>query len=111
MPRYREAKRAPLAIALTRVRTAQALDDLAEMLLRLMPKRQHTAQEALAAYRRAHQEQTDALLSLLSEGVGGWQHSETAEAQRKTISTLSGEDADNILEQCEAHRAYAGNNA
>jgi hypothetical protein len=58
MQRYREAKRATLAIALTRVRTAQALDDLAEMFLRLMQKMHHTAKEALDAYRRAHQEQS-----------------------------------------------------
>jgi hypothetical protein len=110
MHRYQEAKRATLAIALTRVRTAQALDDLAAMLLRLMQKMHHKAKEALDAYRREHQAQTDALISLLSELVGGWQHSETAEEQLKTISALIGEDADTILEQCEAHLAYAGNN-
>jgi Domain of unknown function (DUF4158) len=110
MHRYREAKRATLAVALIRVRTAQALDDLAEMFLRLMQKMHHKAKEALDAYRREHQEQTDALVSLLSELVGGWQKSETAEEQLKTINALIGEEADKILEQCEAHLAYAGNN-
>jgi TnpA family transposase len=110
MNRFREAKRATLAITLTRVRTAQALDDLAEMFLRLMQKMHHKAKEALDAYQREHQEQTDALISLLSELVGGWQKSETAEEQLKAISSLIGEDADKILEQCEAHLAYAGNN-
>ena len=110
MNRFGEAKRAALAVALTRVRTAQALDDLAEMFLRLMQKMHHKAKEALDAYRREHQEQTDALISLLSELVGGWQQSETGEEQLKTISTLIGGDADTILEQCEAHLAYAGNN-
>ena len=110
MNRYREAKRATLAVALIRVRTARALDDLAEMFLRLMQKMHHTAKEALDAYQREHQEQTDALISLLSELVGGWQHSETAEEQLNTISALIGENADTILEQCEAHLAYAGNN-
>jgi hypothetical protein len=75
-----------------------------------MQKMHHKAKETLDAYRREHQEQTDALISLLSELVGGWQHSETAEEQLKTISALIGEDADKILEQCEAHLAYAGNN-
>jgi hypothetical protein len=110
MNRFRDAKRATLAITLTRVRTAQALDDLTEMFLRLMQKMHHKAKEALDAYRREHQEQTDALISLLSELVGGWQNGETAEEQLQTISTLIGEDADKILEQCEAHLAYSGNN-
>src|SRR5215831_13322575 len=110
MNRCREAKRTALAVALIRVRTAQALDDLAEMFLRLMQKMHHKAKEALDAYRCEHQEQTDALITLLSELVGGWQRSETAEKQLKTISALIGEDADKILEQCEAHLAYAGNN-
>jgi hypothetical protein len=110
MNRYREAKRATLAVTLTRVRTAQALDDLAEMFIRLMQKMHHKAKEALDAYRREHQEQTDALVSLLSELVGGWQKSETSDEQLKTISALIGEGADKILEQCEAHLAYAGNN-
>src|SRR5262245_6632799 len=90
MNRCREAKRTALAVALIRVRTAQALDDLAEMFLRLMQKMHHKAKEALDAYRREHQEQTDTLISLLSELVGGWQHRETAEEQLKTISTLIG---------------------
>jgi len=109
MHRYREAKRVTLAVAFIRVRTAQTLDDLAEMFLRLMQKMHQKAKEALEAYRHDHQEQTDALVALLSELVGGWQQSATAEEQLTTIHTLIGEDADKILEQCEAHLAYAGN--
>jgi TnpA family transposase len=110
MNRYQEVKRVTLAVALIRVRTAQALDDLAEMFLRLMHRMHHKAKEALDDYQSQHLEQTDALISLLSEFVGGWQKSETAEEQLKTISALIGEDADTILEQCEAYLAYAGNN-
>ena len=93
-----------------RVRTAQALDDLAEMFIRLMQKFHHKAKEALDDYREQHQEQTDALISLLSQIVSSWQSSETAEEQLRTIGALLGEDADTIREQCEAHLAYAGNN-
>jgi len=111
MNRYRDAQRATLAVALTRVHTAQALDDLAEMFLRLRQKMHHKAQAALDASRRAHPEPTEALLSLLSERVGGWQQSETTEEQLKTIRTVIGADTDNILEQCAAHLAYAGHNS
>jgi TnpA family transposase len=111
MNRHREAKRATLVVALIRVCTAQALDDLAEMCLRLMQKMHQKAKEALDAYRHEHQAQTDALISLLSELVGGWQKSETTEEQLKMLSVFIGEDADKILEQCDAHLAYAGNNS
>ena len=57
------AKRLTLAVTLIRVRTAQALDDLAEMFIRLMHKFHHKAKEALDEYRDQHQEQTDALVS------------------------------------------------
>ena len=67
-----EPKRYTLAVALIRVRTAQALDDLVEMFLRRLQKLHQQAKEALAAYRDQHQEQTDALVALLGHIVGGW---------------------------------------
>jgi TnpA family transposase len=104
------AKRLTLAVTLIRVRTAQALDDLAEMFIRLMHKFHHKAKEALDAYRDEHQEQPEALVSLLSQIVSGWQSSETPEEQLRTIGALLGEDVDTIRERCEAYLAYAGNN-
>jgi TnpA family transposase len=105
-----EAKRLTLAVALLRVRTAQALDDLAEMFIRRMQKLHHKAAEALDEYRRQHQEQTDALIALLGRIVNGWQASEQPERQLQTIDALIGKDAERIREQCEAHMGYAGNN-
>ena len=110
MHEAQERKRLTLAVALIRIRTAQALDDLTEMFIRLMQKMHHKAKEALDEYRSQQQEQTDALVALLSQMVGGWQKSETPEEQLTTIGTLIGEDAETILAQCEAHLAYAGNN-
>lgn len=98
-------------MALIRVRTAQALDDLTEMCIRLRQKMHHKAKEALEESRSQHQEQTEALVALLSQMVGGWQTSETTEEPLTTIGTLMGEDAETILAQCEAHLAYAGNNS
>lgn len=110
MNETQQAKRVTLALALIRVRTAQALDDLAEMFIRRMQKLHHTAKDALEAYRHQHQEQTDALISLLGQIVGGWQQSELPEQRLQTIDTLIGHQADTIREQCEAHLGYAGNN-
>ena len=105
-----EAKRVALAVALIRVRTAQALDDLTDMCIRRLQKLHHQGNEALAEYRRQHQEQTDALIALLGQIVTGWQDSETPEHRLTMLDTLLGEDAEAIREQCEVHMGYAGNN-
>lgn len=105
-----ELKRVTLAVALIRVRTAQALDDLADMFIRRIQKLHHQAKEALEAYRLQHQEQTDALIALLGRIVGGWQAGETPEQRLKAIYDQIGDNADTIREQCEAHMGYAGNN-
>jgi TnpA family transposase len=105
-----EAKRVALAVALIRVRTAQALDDLTDMFIRRMQKLQHQGNDALAEYRRQHQEQTDALIALLGQIVTGWQDSETPEQRLTMLDTRLGEDAEAIREQCEVHMGYAGNN-
>jgi hypothetical protein len=53
-----ESKRYTLAITLIRMRTAQALDDLAEMFIRRMQKLHYQAKEALETYRRQHMEES-----------------------------------------------------
>lgn len=110
MKETQQPKRLTLAVALIRIRTAQALDDLADMFIRRMQKLHHQGNEALAAYRREHQEQTDGLIALLGQIVSGWQASECVEQRLRTMESLIGNDAESIREQCEAHMGYAGNN-
>ena len=105
-----EPKRLTLAVALIRVRTAQALDDLAEMFSRHVQKLHHRAQEALDLYRHHHQEQVDGLIALLEQIVSGWQQSEQPEQRLRAIDALIGKDADTIREQCATHLSFAGNN-
>ena len=105
-----EPKRFTLAVALIRVRTAQALVDLAEMLIRRMQKLHHQAKDALEEYRHQHQEQTDALIALLGKIVSGWHSHETPEKRLKAVDTMIGEDAKAILAQCDTHLGYADNN-
>jgi TnpA family transposase len=105
-----ETKRFTLAVALIRVRTAQAKDDLAEMFIRCIQKLHHKAKDALSEYRHQQQEQTDALISLLGKIAQSWQVSELPEQKLLAIDTLLGDDAEAIEQQCEAHMGYAGNN-
>lgn len=94
-----------------RVRTAQALDDLAERCIRLMHTCHPKAQEALDDYREPHQEPTEALIPLLSQLVSGWQTRETAEEPLQTMGALLGADGDTMLARCEASLASAGNHS
>jgi TnpA family transposase len=105
-----EPKRCTLAVVLLRVRTAQALDDVAEMFIRRVQKLHQHGKEALEEYRRHHQEQTDALVSLLGQIVSGWQNSPTPAERLATIDTVIGAQAEMIREQCEIHLEYAGDN-
>ena len=103
-------KRFTLAVALIRIRTAQALDDLAEMFLRRLQKLHQQAHDALEEYRLQHQEQTDALIAFLGQIVMDWQASNTPVQRLQAIDALLGEDVDTIRAPCETHLGYAGNN-
>jgi hypothetical protein len=105
-----QSKPLTLAVALIRVRTAQALDDLADMLIRRMQQLHHQGQEALKEYRDQHQEQIEALIALLGQLVSDWQANETPEQRLIALTTRIGDDAETICAQCEAHMGYAGNN-
>ena len=91
MQAMQETKRVALAVALIRVRTAQALDDLADMFIRRLQKLHQQANDALAEYRRQHQEQTDTLIALLAQIVTGWQDSDTPEQRLAVVDTLLGD--------------------
>jgi len=108
--RLRESKRYALAAALLRRQVAKAVDELTEMFLRRMHKLHQSAEEALAEYRRHHQAQTDALITVLYDITQTVVHEDAQETGWATIVKLLSPEPTTILAQCEAHRAYAGNN-
>ena len=106
-----ESKRLALMAALLRGQVAQALDDAAEMFVRLMTRMHNQAKEALDDYRDEHAAETDALVALLRETVLACQDQEAERDARLTaVEGLLLPDADAILAKCEAHAAFAGNN-
>jgi TnpA family transposase len=110
MQAIQEAKRVTLAVALIRLRTAQALDDLAEMFIRRLQKLHNQGQKALEDYREQHQAQTEALITLLGQIVSDWQASDSPAQRLEALDTRIGTKADTIRAQCEAYLGYAGNN-
>src|SRR3954462_8390082 len=106
-----EARRLALMVALLRRQAAQALDDLAEMFVRLTQRMHARAKDALEAHRTRHAEDTDGLVPLLREAVltcrdGG----PDRDARLTAVEQLLLPDAVGILARCEAHAALAGNN-
>lgn len=106
-----ESKRLALMAALLRGQVAQALDDAAEMFVRLMTRMHNRAREALDEYRARHAAETDTLVALLREAVLACQDQEAErDARLAAVEGLLLPDAGAILAKCEAHAAFAGNN-
>jgi TnpA family transposase len=111
LSRTMESRRVALMAALLRGQVAQALDDAAEMFVRLMTRMHNRAKEALDEYRARHAAETDTLIALLRETVLACQDQEAERDARLTaVEGLLLPDADAILAKCEAHAAFAGNN-
>jgi Domain of unknown function (DUF4158) len=109
--RMAESKRLALMAALLRGQVAQALDDAAEMFVRLTTRMHNRAKEALEQHRARHAAETDALVALLRETVLACQDREASPDSRlAAVEGLLPPDADAILAKCEAHAAFAGNN-
>jgi len=106
-----ESRRLALMAALLRQQVAQALDDAAEMFVRLTTRMHNRAKEALDEHRARQAAETDALVALLRQTVLACQDQEAERDGRlAAIEELLLPDADAILTKCEAHAAFAGNN-
>ncbi len=106
-----EARRLALMAALLRGQVARALDDAAEMFVRLTTRMHNRAREALEEHRARHAAETDALVALLRETVLACGDRDAGpDGRLSAVEDLLLPDADAILARCEAHAAFAGNN-
>jgi hypothetical protein len=105
------SKRDARAAARLRRHVATALDELTQLLLRRMPTLPQHGEEALAAYRRPHQAQLDALLHVLDNVTPVGLQEKTQDTGGKAVGKLFSPAPPTSLAQCEAHHAYAGNNS
>ena len=103
-------KRATLVAALLVVQSARVLDELAEMFIKRMGRIHQRGKEALAQHREQEQKLTDHLIGTLRELVTAY-HGGGTEAQRlAAMGNILGGRSDEVIQQCDAHQAYAGNN-
>src|SRR5207248_4518788 len=105
MLEMRPQKRYTLAAALIRAQVARTLDDLGETLIKRMTKIHHKGQEALADYRRRQQGRTDELITILRDLVGAMRGKESARKMLAAMRAVVGDQAEQILQDCEAHAA------
>ena len=107
MARIPARKRYALAVVLIRQQYAQALDDTAELLIKLMRQLETTAQQNLLTYQMEQTQRTDRLVSCFKDvltameaGPNPWQ----------SLQAVVGDKRQEWLDECEEHLAYAGNN-
>ncbi len=105
-----ETKRLTLAAVLVFAQTGRALDDAADMYVRLVQRLHNQARTALLEYQAEHVERTDSLVATLHGVTLAYRIEGSAEQRLSAIGELIEPDADRILEQCEAHQATAGRN-
>src|SRR5215475_8390806 len=103
-------KRLTLAAALKVVQTARALDDVADMFVRLVQKLHNRAYDALLQHQADHVERTDSLVATLHGVTLAYRTEGTAEERLNAIGAVLEPEADSILAQCEAHEATSGRN-
>ena len=105
-----EAKRLTLAAALVLAQTGRALDDVADMFVRLVQRLHNQAYGALQEHQDEYVERTDHLVATLHDVTLAYRSEGTAEQRLSAIGAFIEPEADRILEQCEAHQATAGRN-
>lgn len=112
MQEMQAQKRYTLAAALIKVQVARTLDDLGEMFIKRMRKIHHKGREALEDYRRRQQGRTDELIAILHDLVAAMRRNATAEELLAAMNRVVGDraKAEEIIEDCKAHTAYADNN-
>jgi hypothetical protein len=103
-------KRYALAASYLVTQTAQTLDDLAGMLIRRLRRIHRRGEEALIEHRQVQQDRTDQLIGTLRALVLAYHSNGTAEQRLEAIGEALSDRGPDLLEQCEAHQAFAGNN-
>lgn len=109
MQNMRSRKRYTLALALLTTRYAQALDDLAEMVIKRLMKLHQQGKEAFEAYRDSQQKRIDELIEVLRDVTVAYR-GEGAEQERMAAidAAFDGKSAD-VLVDCETHLAFVTN--
>jgi TnpA family transposase len=103
-------KRYTLVVAFLSIQYARTLDDLAELTVRRLRKLHQAGKEALAQYRLDMQNRTDQSIGALQETVVAYRSEGGIPQRFAAIERVLGDRSEQLLDHCEAHMAYVGNN-
>lgn len=110
MAELKPSKRYALAVIYIRSCQGKALDDAADLFIRLFSSLENSAQRRLQEYRLDHQKLVDALVQRLHDTAIAYQADGDAQARLDAITAALGENSAAIVAQCVEHLAFAGNN-
>ena len=102
-------KRYTLTLCLLVERYAQALDDLAEMVIKRLLKLHQHSKTAFETYCAAHQGRVNELIGMLRDVTQAYQAEGTAEARLHQIDRAFGGQSAAVLRDCEQHLASVSN--
>ncbi|MDN5370418.1 MAG: hypothetical protein PWP74_1726 [Shewanella sp.] len=103
-------KRYALAVILIRSQHGKALDDVAELFIKLVRGLENNAQQSLQQYMLQKQKQADELISNFREVVLALDEPGSASCRLAQIEQLLLPDKASIVAKCDEHLAYASNN-
>lgn len=110
MARLKSNKRHALAVILIRQQHSKALDDVAHLYIKMLRSMEASAQAALHKYILEHQRQTDALIAKFREVLVAYDQDARQSQKLAALKTVIGDHSGDLINRCEHHIAYAGNN-
>lgn len=110
MARLKPNKRYALAVILVRQQHSKALDDVANLYIKMLRSMESTAQSALHQYILEHQKQIDALIAKFRDVLVAYDQHQEQTQKFAALDTVLGDEASSLIERCNQHIAYAGNN-
>lgn len=110
MARLKINKRYALAVILIRQQHSKALDDVANLYIKMLRSMEASAQAALNKYILEHQKQIDALIAKFREVLIAYDQQSEKLTKLLAIGAVLGDEASALIDRCNQHIAYAGNN-
>nr|WP_052046409.1 Tn3 family transposase [Candidatus Paracaedibacter symbiosus] len=106
----RAEKRYTLMSIYIRQKSAQALDDIADILIRSVQKLHNLANEALETFKLSQATQVEQLITQLKQIVTAYAQEKTPKNKFKAIDILLADKSEQLIAECDAQLAYTDNN-
>ncbi|HFK1785828.1 TPA: Tn3 family transposase [Bacillus cereus] len=104
-------KRYTLAVSLLSVQFASTIDDIGEMYIKRIASSHKKSEGSLQELKKKKEKQTDNLIAILHNTVLAFQSEGSIEEKVQELENIiGGTSGQRVLDDCENHLAYAGNN-